>query len=123
MFVSEQEQPTNVYKPVFLRTNGRTIAKVEYFADEAVHRPCLHARFTVLDEVCILGESAGVEKKRDAVVVAHLLDLVEVEQAYGLPAAGVVGDGHHAQGDPVGPDPINQRSQLLNIHIPFERMA
>ena len=52
-----------------------------------------------LDEVGILGEAAGVDIERDAVLAADRRDGARIRERYRLPAAGVVGDGEHADRD------------------------
>ena len=68
----------DVDEAVFLGADGRPIGQVEHFAGDITRRADALSRLALLDEISVLGESAGVEEKRDAVPLANRSDFAEV---------------------------------------------
>src|SRR5207249_10535835 len=66
--VAHQQHAANVYQAVLLGADGRAVSQVEHLAGNVVCSAVLLARLALLDEVSILGKSAGVEEKWDAVL-------------------------------------------------------
>ena len=75
-----------------------------------------------LDEVGVLGKTAGVEVERDAMLAANRADGFDVLHRHGLAAAGVVGHGQHDQGHALAAGALNQALQRGDVHVAFERM-
>ena len=76
-----------------------------------------------LDEVGILGEAAGIDVERNAVLPAHRRHRAHVGQRHRLAAAGVVGDGEHAQRDLLPAHLGDELLQRRHVHVALERDA
>ncbi len=94
----------------------------EHLRHDLPHRPVLIAFFPQFDEEGVLGEAAGVEVKRDAVLVGEGGHLPDVSHGHRLPAHGVVGDGEHDQRNALRPHLGDELLQGPGVHVAFEGM-
>src|SRR5208282_1930724 len=75
-----------------------------------------------LDEVGILGETAGVEVERDAMLPANCADRFHIFHRDRLASAGVVGNRQHDQGHMLAAYALDEGLEGLDVHVPFEGM-
>ncbi len=76
-----------------------------------------------MDEVSVLGVAAAVDEEGDLVLAVDLRHRVDIFHRDGLPAAGVVGDRHHAEGDFLRPGLFDEGLQLVDVHVALEGMV
>ena len=84
--------------------------------------PLLLPGLAQLDEHGVLGEAAGVDHQRLAEAGQQVAVGAQVRQRHRLAAAGVVGDGDHAEGDAVGLL-AQQRLDAVQVDVPLEGVA
>ena len=75
-----------------------------------------------LDEVGVLRKPAGIEVKRNAVLLANRAHRAHILHRNRLPAAGVVGHRQHHQRNVLAAHALNQLLQRGHIHVAFEGM-
>ena len=75
-----------------------------------------------LDEPGVLGEAAGVEVERDAVLLTHRAHLAGIFHGDRLAATGVVRDGEHDERDAIAADAVDEGFESGDIHVAFEGM-
>ena len=73
------------------------------------------------DEKGILRVAAGIDEERNSVCVSDLADCADVRHGNGLPSPAVVGDRNHDKRDAPHSYLINQRRELIGVHVPLER--
>jgi hypothetical protein len=78
------------------------------------------ARLALLDHVGVLGESAGVKEKRDAVPTADGAHLAKIFQAHRLTAAAVVRHRDHTHRHVRRANLVDQPLQLAHVQIPLK---
>ena len=100
--VARGEEAAHVDDGVLLGAHGAAVGQVAHLAHDLAHRLVGVAGLAQLDEVGVLGDAAGVEVERLAVLAADLGDGAHVGQRDRLAAAGVVGDGDHDERDALG---------------------
>ena len=91
-----QRKPPMLAMPSFLADMVQP-SPSEHLLRDLLGSLCVVAFFAQLDEVGVLGEAAGVEVERNAVLPANRADGASVLHRDRLAAAGVVGDGEHDQ--------------------------
>jgi hypothetical protein len=80
------------------------------------------AGFALVDEPGVLGESAGVEEQRHAVLVAQRPHAAQVLERDGLAAAGVVGDRDEDDRDHLAAVFAEECLERVEVHVALERV-
>jgi hypothetical protein len=115
-----QEQAADVDQAVLLGGDGRAVGEVEHLTDDVARGLALELGLALADEPGVLGEAARVEEEGELVAIADPAHLADVLEADGLSAAGVVGDGHHHQGDARGAHVLMRASRRATSMFPLK---
>src|SRR6478735_3896526 len=91
-FIIEAEKSADVHEAVLLGGHGATVAITEQLLSDVQNGTVRIGLLPFLDEEAIFGETAGVEKERNAMPMKERPGLSDVFHRDGLPAAAVVGN-------------------------------
>ena len=116
-----REEAADVREAVLLRRHRAAVGEAEHLAGDLLRRSIALPVLALLDEPGVLREAAGVEKERLLEAIAQRADAAQVRQRHRLPAAGVVGDGHHDERHAIAVA-LEQRLERGEIDVALERM-
>ena len=114
-----RHEAADVHQGVLLAGHGDGVGGVHGGLQDLRHGHVPAVRLPVLDEPGVLRHAGGVEEQGNAVPFRHGGHVPEVLQAHGLSSAGVVGDGHHDEGN-VPPVVGEGLFKLGDVHVALE---
>lgn len=116
------EESTDVGHPIFFGAHGASVTEGEHFLRNLLGRFVFVSGLAELDEIGILGEAAGVEVERYAVLAADGADGAGVGHGDGLAASGIVGNGEHDERDALASNSGDGFFEGGYVHVALERM-
>ena len=120
LLVAAGQEAADVGQAVLLGAHGAAVGVAEDLAHDLGDRAVGLPRLALLDEPGVLGEAAGVDVEGDAELAAELGDGLDVGQRDRLAAAGVVGQGEHAERDVLARAPANSLRSAVEVHVALE---
>ncbi len=121
LIVVAGEESADVRQTVLLAAHRRRVGMGKHLPCDVRQRLVAVALLVLLDEVGVLGKAAGVDHQRDAMPAQNRLDRAYIGHGHRLAAAGVVGHGHHAEGNLRGPVLVDAVPQFVQVHVALER--
>src|SRR3954466_1490437 len=117
------QESADVGQSVLLGRHGAAVRVGEQLPSDLDRAPSGVTVLPELDEVGVFGEPAGVDIQWDPIFFADPGYGPYIGHRDRLTPTGVVGDGQHAERDPLGTYVGNQPTQGVHIHVAFERVA
>ena len=118
-FMAQGDHAADIDHRVLLAGYGGAVGGVHHGLEDGGHAHAGAFLLAFLDEESVFRHAGGVEEQLLAVLLGHGADVTQVLQADGLAAAGVVGHGHHDEGNLVAVF-LEGALQLGEVHIAFE---
>ena len=120
--VVHADKSADIHQSILFRAHRATVAERKNFLRNFFYGMIAKFRLAFLYQKTVFRKAAGIKKQRDVVFVEQLAHCPDVGQRYRLPAAGIVGDGHHHQWNFINAVHFDHFFQLFQIHIAFERV-